>query len=82
MTSDLRLAEPRPWAAPGLLADVERALDAVPVDKSGAIVAFVDRDQAGLAVMARLGKGWSFVGRLEKPFQGELGASVTLVKFW
>lgn len=25
MTSDLRLAEPRPWAAPGLLADVERA---------------------------------------------------------
>jgi len=52
------------------------------VDKSGAIVAFVDRDQAGLAVMARLGKGWSFVGRLEKPFQGELGASVTLVKFW
>lgn len=82
MSADLRLAEPRPWPAPGLLADVQRALDAVPVDKSGAILAFADREQAGLAVMARLGKGWSFVGRLEKPWSGELEASVALVKVW
>lgn len=82
MGTDLKLADPRPWPVPGLLADVDKALDAVPLDKNGAIVAFADQNQAGLAVVARLGKGWSFVGRLDKPWSGKLEGSASVVKFW
>jgi len=72
----------RPFVAPTLLSDALKALDAVPLDKSGAVIGYATEHEAGLAVMARLKDGWSCVGRLDKPWSGKLGGSVSLVKVW
>lgn len=78
----LEMQEVRPWPAPGLLIQALQALDAVPLDKHGAIIGYATEHEAGLAVMARLKKGWSFVGKLDKPWSGKLEANVSLVKVW
>lgn len=71
--------EQRPFPVPGLLADVQRALDAVPVDKRLAVVAYADRDQAGLAYMHRIRTGWSLMVDVKKPWSGKLEARAALV---
>lgn len=72
----------RPFVAPTLLDQALKALDSVPVNKSGAIIGYATQDEAGLAVMARLKDGWSCVGRLDKPWNGKFEGSVSLVKVW
>lgn len=68
----------RPWPVPGLLADVEKAVGALPVGAPMAVIGYANQAEAGFAVVARMGEKWSFVGRLQKPWDNrwEYGAAV------
>jgi hypothetical protein len=74
--------ELRRFDSAAINAAIEKALTEVPAGKSGAVVAFADNGGAGLAVAARLGEGWSFVGKLERPWNGALEAEAQLRWTW
>ena len=63
-------------------AAIERALLDVPAGKTGAVIAYADTGQAGLAVAARLGDSWSFVGRLDRAWTGQLEAEAQVRWTW
>lgn len=45
-----------------------------------AVIAYSDgQTQAGFAVVARLGEKWTFVGKLNKPWDGRLDYGVSVV---
>ena len=75
------------WPAPGLLSDASKALASLPSERGVALIAFAEGGKgggtdAGVAVVAKFGKGWECVGRFDRPADGGWGASVTLVKSW
>jgi hypothetical protein len=63
-------------------ATVDKALESVPKDRKGAIVATVTTRGARMAVMGRLGDHWSVVGVLEKPFKGPLVGEAAVAFEW
>jgi len=63
-------------------AAIEKALAEVPAGKTGAVIAYADTGQAGLAVAARLGDEWSFVGRLDRAWTGQLEAEAQVRFMW
>ena len=79
MPSNLEL---RRFESAAINAAIERALAEVPADRSGAVVAFADNESAGLAVAARLGDQWSFVGRLDKSWKGPLEGQAQVRFMW
>jgi hypothetical protein len=44
-----------------------------------AVVGYANRDGAGFGAMARLGDRWSFIGKIEKPWDGRFEAGVAVV---
>jgi hypothetical protein len=70
--------EIRPWPVPSLLGDVDRAVKALPAGAAVAVIGYANKEQAGFAVVARKGEHWSFMGKLDKPWDGrwEYGAAV------
>lgn len=71
--------EVRPFPVPSLLRDVQRACDAIPAGRTVAVIAWADQDQAGMAAMARLKGGWSFMAEIGKPWGGKLEARAAAV---
>lgn len=69
-------------AEPAMQAAIDAALAGLKDDEKGAIVAYGDLEGARLAVMARLGDGWSFVGVVDRDWQGQLGAAAQVRKAW
>lgn len=70
--------EIRPWPVPGLLQDVDKAVHSLPANTPMAVIGYANQDEAGFAVVARKGEHWSFVGKLQKPWDNrwEYGAAV------
>jgi hypothetical protein len=68
--------EIRPFrlGSPEIDAAVERAVANLPASASGAVVATAKANSEGaqLAIAARRGSNWTFVGVLEKPYAGKL----------
>jgi len=69
----------RPFPVPGLLREAAEAVAALDPQDPMAVVAYTDRVQSGFAVVARLGDKWTFVGKLNKPWDGRLEYGVSVV---
>ena len=74
--------EIRPFNISKIMKEVEEAISSLPEGAKGAVLGYADGEQAGLAVMARLSKGWSFVGRIDKPYSGKLEAHASIRLVW
>lgn len=68
--------EVRPFnlGSPALNDAARRYVDSLPISTNGVVLATVtaDGDGAQLAVAARKGAHWSFVGILDKPYNGKV----------
>lgn len=67
---------------PAMQAAIDAALNRLEDDEKGAVVAYGDLERLNLAVMAKLGSGWSFVGIVDRDWQGNLGAAAQVRKAW
>ena len=72
--------QPRSFPVPTLLQEAADAVAALDPQDPMAVVAYSDgQTQAGFAVVARLGEKWTFVGKLNKPWDGRLDYGVSVV---
>lgn len=80
---DTKMEDVRPVpVGPVMQAAIDSALARLENDEKAAIVAYGDLEGAQLAVMARLGSGWSFVGVIDRNWQGNLKAAAQVRKAW
>lgn len=75
-------SEIRPFPLEDLQGSMDRILNQLPPDRTGAVIAYANLEAAGLAVMARLGDNWSYVASVDKPWHGALEAQTALRFSW
>lgn len=82
MSDEISLADedvrPFPFEFASIQSQIDEAIASIPDGEHGAIIAIADRESAKLAVVAKLGAGWSFVGFLAKPYDRDLETYVSL----
>jgi hypothetical protein len=61
---------------------VNRELAALPDDAHGAVLAYADKDKARMAIVARLGAGWSLVTTVEREWTGDWDGSAQIRWAW
>lgn len=69
----------RPFPVPGLLREASDAVAALDPQDPMAVVAYTNGHESGFGVVARLGEKWTFVGKLNKPWDGRLEYGVSVV---
>lgn len=72
----------RRFADSRLQQSITAALAGIEPGKTGAVVAFADRDAAGLATVAKLGDRWSVVMVGRKPYGGKLEVEAAVRWSW
>ncbi len=69
--------------AKSIRTSLERVLaDALPPDKTVALLAVVDDDGTRLVAAARAGDRWTFAAELDRPWDGDLRGSVAVRAAW
>lgn len=68
--------------AASIMTAMTHALDSLPADAKGAVIAYADTKAVRAAVFARLSTGLSFVGTLGKEFAGPLDVSAQVRFVW
>lgn len=64
-------------------AHIDKALSAVPKDKKGAVVAFIDeKGNSRLSVAGKLGNDWTIVAEAKKDYHKPIEANAEVVFTW
>jgi hypothetical protein len=63
----------RRFADSGIQASIDRAVSELPPGKAGAVVVYANMEQAGMAIVGKLGARWTVVFAADRPWDGERG---------
>jgi hypothetical protein len=72
----------RKFGDSAIQAAIDRALAALPADRSIAIVAHADLNGASLTAVGKIGEHWSVSGSVSKPWNGPLSAEAEVIGSW
>lgn len=74
--------EIRPFSNAALQASIDSALESLPEDTKGAVIAHVDGDGASLSIVGKIGDKWSVVAEGYRSWDGELGGAAQVRFTW